>query len=256
MPLISGLIAWYVTDAVLFVRQELLAKKHYDKFVVRKYFLLWRLFIQTQVAAKEYSKDQLRTKSKMAAFLEAAATGKLSRKSPLNSNQTTDSARDEMVSCPVCSKWNWIYTRALRALIIPKAKHHTPHTHCFFPPPLLLAQLSFLFIRNKEFCLVFLHLVVNWNLLLPLPSSSPLSSHSLPIAHLPSVLSLFPMCYHNLAGICACGDSDGASNVPCKSRQERNEASWRHVVKSAGNKTILVNITLQKNYETNSFDIW
>ena len=57
----------------------------------------------------------------------------------------------------------------------------------------VLAQLSFLFIRKRRFCLVLSHLAVNWNLLLHLPYS-----YSLPLlsfhSKFTSLLSFCSLC--------------------------------------------------------------
>ena len=61
-----------------------------------------------------------------------------------------------------------------------------------FPLP-VLAQLSFLFIRKKKFCLVLSLLAMNWNVIRPLPYSSSLlllslPSHYSPLLSFPSIL--------------------------------------------------------------------
>ena len=114
-------------------------------------------------------------------------------------------------------------TRALREFIIPLKKvKHSPLLPSFSPPPLFLAQLSFLFIRKKERilpCLVASCIGVYYLPVHPLMGPYPLS---LPIFHLPSPFRPFPMCSHHLAGIF---DSERTSSIPCKCRHKRNEAS-------------------------------
>ena len=121
-------------------------------------------------------------------------------------NQTIQKSNVQQMTAPMT-------TKALRDFKIPQKK-------LYAPPPLslslslllplyyillpVLAQLSFLFIRDKEFCLVLSHLAVNWNLMLLLPQAY---SSSLPFLLLPSHFAPLPflplsMCSSNLEGIC------------------------------------------------------
>ncbi|CAH1797480.1 unnamed protein product [Owenia fusiformis] len=58
-------------------RQNEMAQEHYYQTLMKKCLQAWQLFVQQEVAQRELASFQEKTRSKMAAFLEAASTGKL-----------------------------------------------------------------------------------------------------------------------------------------------------------------------------------
>ncbi|XP_063441327.1 coiled-coil domain-containing protein 191-like [Mytilus trossulus] len=67
----------YEVDVVKTQRKIQLADSHSKQTLLRKYFAAWQLWVKQEVERKELEHAQSNTKSKMAALLEAAATGKL-----------------------------------------------------------------------------------------------------------------------------------------------------------------------------------
>ncbi|ELU00378.1 hypothetical protein CAPTEDRAFT_221118 [Capitella teleta] len=59
-------------------RKRVVAESHYQRSLMRRAMGAWLLFVKQQQAAKSLHQDQLQTKTKMAAFLDAASKGKLS----------------------------------------------------------------------------------------------------------------------------------------------------------------------------------
>ncbi|CAC5393174.1 unnamed protein product [Mytilus coruscus] len=64
-------------DVIKTQRKIQLADSHSKQTLLRKYFAAWQLWVKQEVERKELEHAQSNTKSKMAALLEAAATGKL-----------------------------------------------------------------------------------------------------------------------------------------------------------------------------------
>ena len=58
-------------------RKNQLAGSHHRISLLRKYFVAWQLWVKQEQERKELETAQERTRNKMAALLEAAATGKL-----------------------------------------------------------------------------------------------------------------------------------------------------------------------------------
>ncbi|XP_033641657.1 coiled-coil domain-containing protein 191-like [Asterias rubens] len=58
-------------------RKNQMAIVHNRKRILKKYLLDWKLWLQNEHLSKDLEQQQNKTKSKMAAFLEAAASGKL-----------------------------------------------------------------------------------------------------------------------------------------------------------------------------------
>ena len=54
-----------------------LAADHHRSTLLLKYFSMWQLYIQQENQHREIEAGQDKTRSKMAAFLEAAASGRL-----------------------------------------------------------------------------------------------------------------------------------------------------------------------------------
>ncbi|XP_072165808.1 coiled-coil domain-containing protein 191-like [Diadema setosum] len=64
-------------DIKLSYRRKLAADSHYRQGLLRKTFTAWQVFVQQENLEKEQSQQQSARRSKMAAFLEAAASGRL-----------------------------------------------------------------------------------------------------------------------------------------------------------------------------------
>ncbi|XP_038065148.1 coiled-coil domain-containing protein 191-like isoform X2 [Patiria miniata] len=58
-------------------RKKQIAADHYHRTILRKYLSVWCLWLRQEQQSRELEQQQHQTKSKMAAFLEAAASGKL-----------------------------------------------------------------------------------------------------------------------------------------------------------------------------------
>jgi hypothetical protein len=83
-------------------RKKQMAEDHYRLSLLRRCFMAWQLFLTLNEAEQELHKGQSQTKSKMAAFLEKAATGKLWSDRPKSesakiSERVVDSAREKVV---------------------------------------------------------------------------------------------------------------------------------------------------------------
>ena len=78
-------LTWYLyvctflwkTSCNSIYRKNQLAETHCKQNLLRKYFTAWQLWVNQEVERKELESAQSSTKSKMAALLDAAATGKL-----------------------------------------------------------------------------------------------------------------------------------------------------------------------------------
>ena len=57
-----------------YFRKEALAKQHHRQHVLCKHFQAWQIFARTEQLAKAVDQSKSRTKSKMAAFLQATST--------------------------------------------------------------------------------------------------------------------------------------------------------------------------------------
>ena len=60
-----------------FFRKNQQAQKHYRCTMLKKYLTAWQLYVHQEVERREMEETQNRTRSKMMALLDAAATGKL-----------------------------------------------------------------------------------------------------------------------------------------------------------------------------------
>ena len=99
-------------------RKNQVAVDHFQHRILKKYFLVWRLWLRQERHSRELEHQQTQTKSKMAAFLEAAASGKLwtsrseeeetgdssAREGRKEASDRPDSVAQKLV-CLLCFSW-------------------------------------------------------------------------------------------------------------------------------------------------------
>ncbi|XP_052253520.1 coiled-coil domain-containing protein 191-like isoform X2 [Dreissena polymorpha] len=76
-------------------RNQQIAEKHSKLSLLRKYFLAWQVYVTSEQERRRLEQEQNSTRNKMAALLEAAASGKLGLESPAPTQRDQHSSRKE-----------------------------------------------------------------------------------------------------------------------------------------------------------------
>ena len=76
-------------------RKQALAESHHTRQLLGRCFVAWQLFIAQQQNQRTLQHMQNQTKSKMAAFLDAAATGKLWSDGDLRRSRSLEDVQDD-----------------------------------------------------------------------------------------------------------------------------------------------------------------
>lgn len=78
---------------VVIDRNQQIAERHSRQALLRKYFIAWQIWVQSEQERRQLEQAQNNTRNKMMSLLEAAATGKLWSQEEAESSKTTSRNR-------------------------------------------------------------------------------------------------------------------------------------------------------------------